>query len=328
MDILEKNRIPLAFTPTPLVELKRLSKALGGVRIVMKRDDLTGLALGGNKTRKLEFLIGDALQKGCDTIITAGAAQSNHCRQTAAAAAYAGLYCYLVLGGSEPEQINGNVLLDKLFNAEIVWSAENRKGEQIPLLYDELCSRRLKPYIIPYGGSNAIGALGYVAACIEMMQQLKKLKTSVDAMVFASSSGGTHAGLLVGAASSHYTGRIIGIKIDKDESTSQSLDKSIVELAGQTAEDCGIKALFKEESIYLDASYCGAGYGIVGDAEREAIQLTARYEGILLDPVYTGRAMAGLIDMVRRKKFSNSDTILFWHTGGAPSLFSYSSELL
>ena len=189
----------LGFFPTPLVELYRLSETLHGPRIFMKRDDQTGLAFGGNKTRKLELLIGEALEKGCDTLITGGAAQSNHCRQTAAAAAASGLSCRLVLGGHAPDTLEGNLLLDDLLGADIHWAGEFRKGETIPEVFEQLVKEGRKPYVIPYGGSNATGAAGFVHAAAELQDQLDELNVEITHVLFASSSGGTQAGLVLGA---------------------------------------------------------------------------------------------------------------------------------
>jgi D-cysteine desulfhydrase len=325
-------RKPLGFLPTPLIRLNNLERYLGGPRILMKRDDQTGLGFGGNKTRKLEYLLGDALQQGADCLITAGAAQSNHCRQTAAAAAACGLECHLALGGAPPKSFQGNLLLDMLFGARIHWSGELRKGENIPAIAENLRAENKTPYIIPYGGSNAIGAMGFVAAMYELENQLEEMDEHIDHIVFASSSGGTHSGMMVGRelAGAAYT--LIGINIDKDEINGMSLDDQIIHLAENTAGLIDIDFTPKKKDLKkdldLNAEYLGEGYGVVGSLEREAISLTARYEGILLDPVYTGRAMGGMLDMIRSSRFSKDETVLFWHTGGSPALFAYGDLLL
>ena len=216
-------RYPLGFFPTPIHPLSRLSAHLGGPRLLIKRDDQTGLALGGNKTRKLEFLIAEALAQHCDTVVTAGAAQSNHCRQTAAAAARAGLACHLVLGGTPPTLPNGNLLLDTLLGATLHWTGAQRKGESIPEIAATLRNQGRYPYLIPYGGSNATGALGFVAAVAELKQQLERLGETVDAIVFASSSGGTHAGLTLGQRLFDLQTQLIGIEIDKGGTGSPAL---------------------------------------------------------------------------------------------------------
>ncbi|MBU1099407.1 MAG: D-cysteine desulfhydrase family protein [Bacteroidetes bacterium] len=320
-------KVNLGFFPTPLHQLKRLTEKLGGPNIYMKRDDLTGLALGGNKTRKLEFLIGHAIKQGCNTVITGGAAQSNHCRQTAAAAAMFGMECHLVLGGSEPSESDGNLLLDKLFGAKIHWSGDFRKGEKIPELFMELKSIDKKPYIIPYGGSNDIGALGFVNAMLELKVQSRNMGVHFSHVVFASSSGGTHAGLIVGNDLFDCNVTLIGIGIDKEELPAGSIEKQISLLTGTTSSFMCFEKNVYPDDIIVRTEYLGEGYGVIGDAERESIKLLAETEGILLDPVYTGRAMAGLIDMIRKGEFNSNDNVLFWHTGGSPSIFHYGNDL-
>ncbi|ASP47106.1 D-cysteine desulfhydrase family protein [Cognaticolwellia beringensis] len=320
-------REPLGFFPTPLVELTKLSKKLDGPKIYMKRDDNTGLALGGNKTRKLEFIIGDALAQGADTIVTAGAAQSNHCRQTAAAAASLGLECHLVLGGQEPDKFDGNLLLDKIFGCKIHWSGTNRKGEDIPEIVEHLKKSGKKPYVVPYGGSNELGALAFLEAFKELESQRKNINASFTHIVFASSSGGTHAGLMLGNKLFKSSYKIMGINIDKGETDQISFDQYIVSLANSTAKLIGENLKFSDVDLMLNSDYVGEGYGVVGALENEAISITAQTEGILLDPVYTGRAMGGLIDMIRNGKIKKTDSVLFWHTGGAPALFAYSNDL-
>ena len=320
-------RQSLGFFPTPLIELSRLSKALDGPTIFMKRDDNTGLALGGNKTRKLEFIMGDALAQGADCVITAGAAQSNHCRQTAAAAASLGLECHLVLGGEEPEQISGNLLLDKIFGSHIHWAGANRKGEDIPKIVEQLTKQGKKPYVIPYGGSNELGALAFVEAFKELESQRESMNLSFTHIVFASSSGATQAGLMLGKKILNSPAQIVGINIDKGETDKVPFDQYTVALANSTASLIGADHQFSESDLTLNSDYVGEGYGVVGTLENEAIAMTAQTEGILLDPVYTGRAMGGLIDMIRSGKIKKTDRVLFWHTGGAPALFAYSSDL-
>lgn len=318
----------LSFLPSPVEELKRLSAKMNGPRILMKRDDLTGLAFGGNKTRKLEYLVGDALAKGCDTLITGGAEQSNHCRQTAAAAAMSGLKCVLALGGEEPKEITGNLLLDKLFKAEIHWTGEYRKGEKIPGIIEELKSRGLNPYHIPYGGSNEIGALGFVNAVWELRTQLSEIQQDIDTIIFASSSGGTHAGLIVGNYMLDNPYNLIGIAIDKEEIEQASFEENILKLANETSVLLNISSNDLPEGVNLKKEFLGEGYGVINEMDKEALQLLAEHEGILLDPVYTGRAMAGLIGMIRNGELAKDQNVLFWHTGGTPSLFAYGHQLL
>ncbi len=320
-------REPLGFFPTPLIELTRLSKQLDGPKIYIKRDDNTGLALGGNKTRKLEFIIGDALAQGADTVVTAGAAQSNHCRQTAAAAASLGLECHLVLGGEEPDHLNGNLLLDKIFGCHIHWAGANRKGEDIPELVEQLRNQGKNPYVIPYGGSSELGTLAFVEAFRELESQRQSMDVSFTHIVFASSSGGTQAGLMLGNKIFNSPYQIVGINIDKDETDKVPFDQYIVSLANNTAKLMDETHRFSAPDLILNSDYVGEGYGVIGELENEAIALTAQTEGILLDPVYTGRAMGGLLDMIRTGKIKKTDSVLFWHTGGAPALFAYASAL-
>lgn len=294
----------------------------------MKRDDQSGLAFGGNKTRKLEYLLGEALASGADVLVTGGAAQSNHCRQTAAAAAVCGLPCHLALGGDPPAILNGNLLLDSLLGAVIHWCGENRKGEDIPNICGELRRQGLHPYVIPYGGSSATGAAGFVEAVRELAGQLGSEVKNLSHVVFASSSGGTHAGLLLGRRKYNLDFQVIGINIDKGEIGERPLAEHILDLARAAAGGLGVSGSFSGTDIVLLDDYYGDGYGVIGDREREAIELTARLEGILLDPVYTGRAMGGLIDLVRRNRLGPADSVLFWHTGGSPALFAYAGELI
>lgn len=319
-------KVSLGFFPTPIVELKRLSRHLGGPELFMKRDDQSGLAMGGNKVRKLEYLVGEAIAQGADTLVTGGAAQSNHCRQTAAAAAMAGLRCHLALGGEEPEAMGGNLLLDAFFNARIHWCGEQRKGETIPDICEELRGKGRSPYVVPYGGSNPVGALGFVAAAEELRRQSRSLLQPFSHIVFASSSGGTHAGLATGAAAAGLGCELVGIAIDKEGMEGVSLEEYIVRLIAETARLCVYTPVSEPPTLIRD--YTGAGYGVVGDLEREALNVCASHEGILLDPVYTGRAMGGMIDLVRKGFFASGDRVLFWHTGGTPALFAYGDELI
>ena len=321
-------RAALGVFPTPLALLPRLSESLRGPRILVKRDDLSGLALGGNKVRKLEYLAADALARGCDCLVTGGAAQSNHCRQTAAAAAALGLGCHLALAGGRPEAPSGNFLLDLLLGAQIHWSGPDRKGERIPLIAAELRAAGRNPYVIPYGGSNEIGALGFVAAAGELAAQLGAAGEQVDAIVFASSSGGTQAGLVVGARLHKLRSAVVGIAIDKGEAGEGPFAERVLELAEKAASIAAPGERFAPADIVLKEGYVGGGYGVVGELERRAIRLAARTEGLLLDPVYTGRAFGALVDLIEKGEFTRGQTVLFWHTGGAPALFSYASSLI
>ncbi len=328
MKISDMPRKKLGFFPTPLHKLENLTKYFGGPQIYIKRDDMTGLAFGGNKTRKLEFLIGDALANNCDCVITGGAAQSNHCRQTAAAAAMSGLECHLALRGEETNEYAGNLLLDKLFNAKIHWSTEFRKGENIPLIAQQLMMEGKRPYIIPYGGSNKVGALGYVEAVKEIQLQMKEMNLNISSIVFASSSGGTHAGLIAGKSLYNCETKVIGVQIDKGEAGDKPYDLHIADLANELSEEFEIEKTFTLNDVILRDEFIENDYGVVGELERRAIKLLAEKEGLLIDPVYTGRVFGGLIRMIEQKEFSNDENILFWHTGGTPALFSYSSELI
>lgn len=318
-------KVELGFFPTPVVKLSRLSSVLGGPEILMKRDDLTGLALGGNKTRKLEFILRDAIDNGCDTVITAGASQSNHCRQTAAAAAYLQLECHLLLGGEEPQTANGNLLLNNLLGSQIHWTGSNRKGEDIPRVFEQLKAKGKNPYVVPYGGSNELGVYAFVRALEELEDQLDIEQLSH--VVFASSSGGTHAGLMLGKALLNRQYSLVGINIDKDETDKVPFDEFIVNLANKTSGFIDADITLTNKDLILDSNYIGDGYGVIGMLEKEAIALTAKHEGILLDPVYTGRAMGGLINMIRSGKLTKEDKVLFWHTGGVPSLFAHADSL-
>jgi L-cysteate sulfo-lyase len=328
MRIQSLARFPLAQLPTPIEELKSLSQQLGGPELLIKRDDQTGLALGGNKTRKLEFLVGQALEQGADTLVTAGAAQSNHCRQTAAAAARAGLRCELLLNGTKPEFPNGNVLLDELLGARIHWIQTSERVAKLRELPDQLRKEGCKPYVIPVGGSNGVGATGYVLAMIELVEQLDGLNRRVDHVVFASSSGGTQAGIVVGAKIMGFDGKLHGVSIDKGERNSAPYEQELADIANETIKYIGFDAPFTVKDFQVDYSYLGGGYGVVSDLEREAIRLLGSREGIVLDPVYTGRSMGALIDLICKKAFRSDETVLFWHTGGAPALFAYAKDLI
>lgn len=315
-------RIHLAHLPTPIEPLPRLSAFLQGPDIYIKRDDQTGLALGGNKTRKLEFLMAEALSQGAKTLLSAGAVQSNHCRQVAAAAARFGLGCTLVLFGDPPQYAEGNYLLDQLLGAEVVFITRDQRDSRLQAAFEEALAAGRQPYLIPYGGSNVTGALAYAFAFDEMLSQ----DHNPDWIVFASSSGGTQAGLVVGAKQNHFKGKVLGISVD---SSSEALKALVSSLAEQASYKLGIPCKFAPDDILVNANYTGAGYGIMGQPEVEAIQLFAKLEGILLDPVYTGRAAAGMLDLISKGFFKSGEKILFWHTGGTPALFSsqYSQQL-
>jgi L-cysteate sulfo-lyase len=317
-------RTSLGFFPTPIHSLPNLSARLGGPALWVKRDDQTGLATGGNKTRKLEYLVADALGQSADTLITVGAPQSNHARQTAAAAAKAGLKSALVLRGAAPTDRTGNILLDDLIGAEVFWAGARPLDEVAAEVAAELSARGQRPYMIPLGGSNPIGAAGYAAALVEFVEQMKAIGTSFDAIVFATSSGGTQSGMVLGAKLSSYAGRVLGISVDHH---ADQLTPLLVDLANATARHIGEAFTFSVQDFEVNDRYLGGGYAVMGDPEREAIHLCAQTEGLLVDPVYTGRAMAGLIDLIRKGKFKSGQNVLFWHTGGTPALFAYAAQL-
>jgi len=316
-------RLRFAHLPTPIEELPRLSAALGGPRILVKRDDQTGLAFGGNKTRKLEFLVAEAQEQGAKMMISAGAIQSNHCRQTAASAAKFGFECVLVLTGEMPQKSSANLLMDELFGAKII-NVPDRKDRDRVLqeTFDKASSEGKQPYLVPYGGSSTTGAMGYTFAVEEFMKQ----DVGADWMIFGTSSGGTHAGLVLGQRVFGYKGKILGISIDESEDW---LKTSISSLASNASEKLGKRINFTTDDVLATDQYCKAGYGVLTEAEREAVRLFASTEGLLLDPVYTGRAAAGLVDLIRKGFFKKNETVLFWHTGGQPALFAekYSNQI-
>ena len=324
----ETERLHLAHLPTPLEPLERLSRELGGPRIWVKRDDLTGLAGGGNKTRKLEFLLGDALERGTDTVLTAGAVQSNHARQTAAACARLGLGCELFLkeaapGRGESYGHSGNVLLDRILGAKVrilpsSSDAETAMEERAEALRGE--GRR--PYAIPVGGSNAVGALGYVECARELSAQAFGIGLRIDAVVHASASHGTQAGLAVGLAVAGAETRLLGVGAS---GTAQQARANVERIAAATCERLGSPQRFAE--IEVDDRFVGEGYGMPTPEGLAAIRLLARLEGLLLDPVYTGKAMAGLVAMIREGHFGPDENIVYLHTGGWPALFAYEEEL-
>jgi len=308
-------RLKIAHLPTPIENMPRLSAALGGPRILVKRDDQTGLAFGGNKTRKLEFLLAEAKANGAKRLITAGALQSNHCRQTAAAAARFGFDCTLVLAGDPPESPSANYLLDCLFGVDIVWGDWETRHQNLQDVFDKSWKAGQRPYLVPYGGSSPTGASAYAYAIQEILAQ----DVNPDWIVFASSSGGTQAGLVAGGHIFEFEGQTLGISIDEPEAELKTL---VASLATEVADRLGSKATFDSRDVLVNADYAKPGYGVLTERESEAVRLFAKYEGLLLDPVYTGRAAAGMIDLIRQGFFKPDDTVLFWHTGGTTALFA------
>jgi D-cysteine desulfhydrase family pyridoxal phosphate-dependent enzyme len=322
------ERLRLAHLPTPLEPLERLGRELGGPKIWVKRDDCTGLAGGGNKTRKLEFLLGDARSRGADTVLTTGAVQSNHARQTAAACARLGLRCELFLmeaapGRGESYRRSGNVLLDRILGAKVRIlpsgaSAETAMEERAEALRGE--GRR--PYMIPVGGSNAVGALGYAECARELSAQAEEMDLKIDAVIHASASHGTQAGLAVGLAMAGSAARLVGVSVGGSSSRARA---NVERIAAATRERLDGPPRFAQ--IEVDDRFVGEGYGIPTPEGLAAIRLLAQLEGLLLDPVYTGKAMAGLIAMVREGRFGPDEDVVFLHTGGWPALFAYDEEL-
>ena len=314
-------RLELIGAPTPLEYLPRLSDHLGR-EIFIKRDDTTPLAMGGNKLRKLEFLAADALREGADTLITAGAIQSNHVRQTAAVAAKLGLHCVALLEnpigtGAENYLSNGNRLLLDLFNIQVeMCDALTDPAAQLDELATRIEAQGYRPYVIPVGGSNALGALGYVESALEIAQQCEDA-VEISSVVVASGSAGTHAGLAVGLEQLMPQAELIGVTVSR--AVADQLPK-VVALQQAVANSLELQA---KADIILWDDYFAPGYGTPNEEGMAAVKLLAQLEGILLDPVYTGKAMAGLIDGITQKRFKDEGPILFVHTGGAPALFAY-----
>jgi D-cysteine desulfhydrase family pyridoxal phosphate-dependent enzyme len=321
----EREPVDLGHLPTPIEPLTRLRVVLGGPEIWVKRDDLTGLATGGNKVRKLRFLMADVLRQEAEVVMTTGAQQSNHARQTAAAAARFGLACVLVLGGDPPSAApQGNYLLDRIVGAEVRWAGDT----PIPQALMEEAAREREAgrrvYVVPYGGSNAVGVCGYVEAMAEVWAQAPNVQW-FDKIIVASSSGGTQAGLLVGARALGYEGEIHGISIAEPAPVFR---EQIATHANHSIQHLGlaIPPIVADDVTVHDA-YLGGGYGVVGGLEREAIALAGQTEGLLVDPVYSGRALGGMIDLIRRGEIGPGERVLFWHTGGTPALFAYADEI-
>ncbi len=314
-------RVSLGIHPTPLHPLPRLREHLGGdkktPRLLIKRDDLNGVALGGNKLRKLEWLLGDAREQNCDTLVTAGAAQSNHCRLTAAVAAMHGLSAHLCLRGPEPERRTGNLILDDWLGATLHFAAP---GENVSALMetvaDDLRAAGRKPYIIPIGGSNAVGAVGYAAAAGELAAQCP----DATHIVVATGSGGTQAGLEIGVRLRNTSAHLLGVGVAEPDTVSWNVD--VARLADAVAERLGVDIRLAPDEIECPMDWMGQHYAAPTPECAVALELLARREGIFVDPVYSGKALAALIDWVRQGRFAPTDTVVFWHTGGVPALFA------
>jgi L-cysteate sulfo-lyase len=319
-------RLHWAHLPTALEPMDRLSETLGGPRIWIKRDDCTGMSTGGNKTRKLEFLMAEAKAEGANMVMTQGATQSNHARQTAAFAARLGVKCHILLedrtSSKDPNyNCNGNVFLDFLHGA----SAEKRPGGQdmnaeMEAVAEQFRAKGLKVYTIPGGGSNPTGALGYANAAMELVQQANAMDLKIDRLVHATGSAGTQAGLIVGLKAINANIPLLGIGV---RAPKEKQEENVFKLALATAEKLGCPDVVSRDDIEANTDYVGDGYGIPTPACLEAIELFARLEGLLLDPVYSGKGAAGLIDLVKSGAFSGDENIVFLHTGGAAALFGY-----
>ena len=321
-------RIHLAHLPTPLERLDRLSAALGGPEIWIKRDDCTGLSTGGNKTRKLEFLMAEAMAQGADMVMTQGATQSNHARQTAAFAAKLGLDCHILLedrtGSNDPNyNESGNVFLDDLHGA----TREKRgpgldMNAEMEAVAETFRAKGRKVYTIPGGGSNPTGALGYVNCAYELVGQLNDRSLPVDHIVTATGSAGTQAGLIVGLKAIHANIPLLGFGV---RAPKEKQEENVYNLAVKTAEKIGAAGCVSREDVVADTNYVGEGYGIPRADTLEAIRMFAQYEAILLDPVYSGKGAAGLIDYCRKGRFKKGERVVFLHTGGSAGLFGYTS---
>ncbi len=324
-----RRRYTHGFTPTE--PLKHLSKHLGGPNLFIKRDDLLGLTAGGNKTRKLEFLVADALQKGADTLLTTGAVQSNHCRLTLAAAVKEGLKCRLVLEERVPDSYDpdasGNNFLFKLLGVEKVTVVKGGTDliEAMGKEAEEVTREGRKAYVIPGGGSNALGALGYVSCAEEILQQTFEMGLKLEHVVASSGSGGTHAGLVTGFTGTNSGVPVTGISV---RAKSAPQEEKLHKLANETADLLGVRGGVPREAFTVLDDYVGEGYSLPTEGMVEAVRLFARLEGILLDPVYTGKTAAGLIDLVRKGHFKEGENVLFLHTGGAPALYAYQETVL
>ena len=326
MPLSDYPRVSLAHLPTPLEFLPRLTNHLGGPNVYVKRDDCTGLGTGGNKTRKLEFLMADAIKKKADVIITQGAVQSNHARQTAAAAAKIGMKCELVFekrvaDATTAYKESGNVFLDKLFGANIHEVANGSDmTKEMKDLSGQLREKGSNPYIIPGGGSNPIGALGYVDCVIELIAQSKSKDITFDSIIMATGSAGTQAGLVVGSKITNSNIPVLGIGVNASK---EAQEEKVFKLASDLSDFMGLPSLVSRDDVVANCDYVGDGYGIPTPEMNKALLQLARLEGLLFDPVYSGKGLAGMIDLIGKGYFKNQKNIVFIHTGGAAGLFAY-----
>ncbi len=321
--------VPLCHQPTPLEFMPRMSESLGGPRLWIKRDDCTGLATGGNKTRKLEFLIADAIEKGADMLVTQGAVQSNHVRQTAAAACKFGLDCHALLerrvpGREDDYETTGNVLFDQMFGTSLEFrpAGLDMNAEALAVT-EKLAAAGRKPYFIPGGGSNEIGALGYVSCAYELLDQIKANDLDVGWIVLATGSTGTHAGMLAGLHAAGSTIPVMGISVRQPEDKQIAAVHKLAVLTASQLTDTPIGV----EKVIVDDGYVGAGYGQPAQGTLDAINLIARREGLLFDPVYSGKGLAGMIGLAGQNFFESDKDVIFLHTGGAAALFAYGNQL-
>jgi L-cysteate sulfo-lyase len=326
LDIARFPRIRLGHFPTPLEPLDNLSRLLGGPRLWVKRDDCTGLSTGGNKTRKLEFLMAEAAAQKADVVITQGATQSNHARQTAAAAARLGMRCHILLedrtGRTDFDYTeNGNVLLDHLHGATVAHRAggSNMQAE-MEAVAETLAAAGQRPYVIPGGGSNPVGALGYVNAALELVNQSAERGLRIDHLVHATGSAGTQAGLVVGLQGLNSKIRLLGVGVRAPRERQEAM---VHDLGCRTWSLLGLPGQLPREAVVANCDYVGGGYGVPTPGMVEAVRLLAETEGLLLDPVYSGKGMAGLIDLIRQGHFEADENIVFLHTGGSVALFGY-----
>jgi|TARA_B110000116_G_scaffold45148_1_gene37400 L-cysteate sulfo-lyase len=333
MQLSKYPRVKLIHSPTPLEYLDNLTKHFGGPKIYIKRDDCTGLAFGGNKSRKLEFLMGDAIANKSDVVITAGAVQSNHCRQTAAAATKLGMECIIVAKPSWSKDYNGNLFLDELLGAKLVLIEDDNEAldqggklsmeETIDKLMTDLKNEGKSPYYIPVGGSNSIGSLGYISMTMELVSQANEMDIEIGSMVAASGSGGTQTGMILGADVEKSGIQAVGMGISSDASV---VIPKLTDLCNQTSKYYDLGLNYEEKDIIFNDNYIGEGYGIPSEEMIEAVKLLARKEGIILDPVYSGKAFAGMVDLIKKGYFDKSKAVVFIHTGGTPALFVYSES--
>ena len=322
--------VPLCHQPTPLEFMPRMSESLDGPRLWIKRDDCTGLATDGNKTRKLEFLIADAIEKGADMVVTQGAVQSNHVRQTAAAACKFGLDCHALLERRVPDRADdyettGNVLFDQMFGTSLEFRpAGLDMNAEAMAVTEKLAAAGHKPYFIPGGGSNEIGALGYVSCAYELLEQIKANKLDVGWIVLATGSAGTHAGMLAGLHAAGSTTPVMGVSVRQPEDKQIAAVHKLAVLTAAQLTDTPLGV----EKVIVDDGYVGAGYGQPTQGTLDAINLIARREGLLFDPVYSGKGLAGMIGLAGQNFFESDKDVIFLHTGGAAALFAYGNQLV